>query len=361
MLVQDQILQFLKTTGPTLPTKVAKIIQSEVLIASAHLADLVSQGKAKLSHLKIGGSPLYYLPGQEDQLYSFAPGNLNPKDLAVLEELRVNKILRETALELLPRVALRELKDFAIPLTVRFQDQSELFWKWYLASDEETNQLISQMLTTLPKSSPVEEVSSRPEIEKVTGKNVLSTIRASHLQEREKTIETSVKEPATPRKEASSSKKKRIKNLKQEEVLVELSPEKKEKQKKLEEEKEGENNVTIPEKAEKQEFLSSITLFLKELEITVEESAPVRKNAEINLLITVPSVVGKVKYFCKAKRKGRCDEKELSAAFMEAQMKKLPLLFLYTGMLTRKAQEMIDAGAFENAVVRRLDTNGITI
>ena len=137
MFVQDQILHFLRATGPTLPAKVAKNIKTEILIASAHLSDLASQGKIKISSLKIGGSPLYYLPGQESQLYNFAAGNLNPKDVQVLERLKEQKVLREKDLDLLAKVALRSLKDFAIPLQVRSQQNSELFWKWHLLSTEE--------------------------------------------------------------------------------------------------------------------------------------------------------------------------------------------------------------------------------
>ena len=92
MLDQDKILNFLKVTGPTLPTKVAKNINTDILLASAHLSDLSSQGKVKISKLKIGGSPLYYLPGDESQLYNFASGNINPKDLLVLDELKEKKI-----------------------------------------------------------------------------------------------------------------------------------------------------------------------------------------------------------------------------------------------------------------------------
>jgi len=36
-------------------------------------------------------------------------------------------------------------------------------------------------------------------------------------------------------------------------------------------------------------------------------------------------------------------------------MKKLPLLFLYTDELNKKAQEMMDSGAFENIVVRKVE------
>ena len=80
-----------------------------------------------------------------------------------------------------------------------------------------------------------------------------------------------------------------------------------------------------------------------------------RKNAEALFVVKVPSVVGKMTYICRAKRKNICDEKDISSAYMEAQMKKMPLLFLYTGELSKKAKEMIDAGAFENAVVKKVE------
>ena len=80
-----------------------------------------------------------------------------------------------------------------------------------------------------------------------------------------------------------------------------------------------------------------------------------RKNAEMNFLVKVPSVVGEIIYFCKAKQKNRCDEKDLSAAYMEAQTKKLPLLFLYTKEMNKKAQEMLESDAFENAIIKKIE------
>ncbi len=49
MTDQDKILQFLRFSGPTLPGKVAKNLQTDTLLASAHLADLVSQRKVRVS------------------------------------------------------------------------------------------------------------------------------------------------------------------------------------------------------------------------------------------------------------------------------------------------------------------------
>src|SRR3989344_2913667 len=142
---QEKILYFLKVVGPTIPSKVAKNINTEILLASAHLSDLVAQGKVRISNLKIGGG---------SQLYHFAAGNLNPKDYQVLEVLRQQKILRENSLDLLSKVALRSLKDFAVPLQVTVGGNRELFWRWHLLSDEEASASIRQMLMVREQTAP---------------------------------------------------------------------------------------------------------------------------------------------------------------------------------------------------------------
>ena len=128
MRVEDKILSYLNVNGPSLTIRIAKNIGEENIIASAFLSELASRKKIKISHLKIGTSPLYYLPGQEKDLVNFS-SEVNPKDREVLEKLQNTKLLRESELELLEKVGLRSLKDFAIPLHVQFAGKKELFWK----------------------------------------------------------------------------------------------------------------------------------------------------------------------------------------------------------------------------------------
>jgi len=103
------------------------------------------------------------------------------------------------------------------------------------------------------------------------------------------------------------------------------------------------------------EFFPQIEHFFNKLEVKIEQKETLRKNAEMNFILRVPSVVGDITYFSKAKSKTRCDEKDLSAAYMEAQAKKLPLLFLYTNELNKKSLEMLDSGVFENVVVKKIE------
>ncbi len=337
MTDQERIMTFIRAVGPTIPSKVAKQINTQILLASAHLSDLSAQGKVKISSLKVGGTPLYYLPGQESQLYGFAAGNLNPKDFQVLELLRDRKVLREKDLDLLSKVALRNLKDFAMPMQVTTQDRTELFWRWHTLSDEELKIRIAEVVNAAFPAPP------QPVME---------------VQPPEEEIKPVIPEPlpiaAVP--EVKSEVKAEIKQeIKEEEIFTPVEV-KDEKQKTLtsplvEKKKPGRKKAPITN----DEFLPILEQFCDRLKISIEQREVLRKNTEINLVVKVPSVVGKMTYFCKAKNKTRYDEKDLSSAYVEAQMKKLPLLFLYNTEFNKKAQEMLGSGAFENVVVKKIE------
>ena len=74
---RDKILAFIAQKD-VLPVQIGKEISMNILMSSAHLAELTDNKKLKISTLKIGGSPMYYLPGQEAMLEKFAV-NLNEK------------------------------------------------------------------------------------------------------------------------------------------------------------------------------------------------------------------------------------------------------------------------------------------
>ncbi len=392
MDAHDQILLFLKATGPTIPSKVAKTIGSTILIASAHLSDLTSRDKIRISYLKVGGSPLYFLQGQEDQLFQFAKDNLNAKDYEVLENLKGQRVLRENELGLLSKVALRQLKDFAIPLQVRSPAGAEFFWKWHLLPAQEASAIIGDILkpkveekveeiVELPKEEVVPEVVAEsvveenvveeikevpiteefkveleveegPEIEEQSKKVSSSSAKAKEYKPEEKVEpvvveETTVEEPVP---EVEEVKEPEVPEVHVEEVVVEEKSEPVKEEKWIDKPKTRGRKSTI-----RDEFLPAIETFLKTLNIKIDKKETIRKNKEMNLVLSVPSIVGEMTYFCKAKSKARCDEKDLSTAYMEAQIKKLPLLFLYTKDLNKKAQEMLESDAFQNALVKKIE------
>ena len=66
--LKDIVFEFVKKNGPVLPVQVSKNINTNILLASAILSGLVSEKKVFLTHQNIGGSPLYYVKGQESKL-----------------------------------------------------------------------------------------------------------------------------------------------------------------------------------------------------------------------------------------------------------------------------------------------------
>ena len=79
--------------------------------------------------------------------------------------------------------------------------------------------------------------------------------------------------------------------------------------------------------------------FLVDNQIDVLDQKILRKNKEINYIVGINTVVGKGVFFLKYKNKGKINEADLSLAMHEAG--KLPLIFLSTGELNKKARELL--------------------
>ena len=76
---------------------------------------------------------------------------------------------------------------------------------------------------------------------------------------------------------------------------------------------------------------------MHDFSIVVEES--VRKNREHSYVARIPSQIGKLDFYVKIKNKKVITPTDLSLAYSEGQLKKLPVLFISNGVLTKKAQE----------------------
>jgi len=325
--MRDKVISIVKSQGPLLPALVAKAIGSNILMASAYLSELVANRIIKISTIKVGGSPLYYAPGQEAGLQNFSD-NLNEKERRTYELLKERKILADATSEPLVRVALRELKDFAVPLKVNNNGRVEIFWKWYLTPNEEIEGPIRKILDSgelAVKQQKTETVQAEQEV-----KQAKPEVRQeSQVVERSQEIS---------KKEYQVVEKAAIK----EEIKTEI-PEKEDiaKDKPKEVVKTGAKREKRSLK--KDEFLEVLEKFFEKNKIEIVESTVLRKNSEIDFIIEMASPVGKLRYYCKAKNKKRVSDSDLSNAFVRGQMKKLPVLFLSNGELSKKAIELIDS------------------
>ncbi|MCK4647770.1 hypothetical protein KAT24_02475, partial [Candidatus Pacearchaeota archaeon] len=128
--IKEKIIFVLKQRGPSLPVHIAKGTGLSILFASAFLSELLSERKIKMSHMKVGSSPIYYISGQEAQLENFAH-YLNNKEKETFTLLQNKKILRDSEQHPAVRVALRSIKDFAMP----FKKEEKIFWRYYLTPE----------------------------------------------------------------------------------------------------------------------------------------------------------------------------------------------------------------------------------
>jgi len=289
----EKILQLIKLKGPLLPVHIVREIGWNTILIGAALSDLSSKNLIKISHTKIGGSPVYYVSGQEyklQNLYKY----LHEKEKKAYDLLKQKRVLRDKTLDPVNRVALRNIKDFAKALEVVIKDNREIFWKWYLTSNAEAEVIIRDILSKeLPRKI----------------KEEVKKIKKPELKRAEKQEIAEEQEKLEPRKK---------------ELIEETSP-----------------------------FLNKIKDYFAKNKIEILEQKIIRKTSEAEFIIKVPSSIGNVRYYCKARSKKRFNDSDLSNAYVQGEIKKLPVLFLITGELTKKAQNLLEE-QFKNLTVKRI-------
>ncbi|MDP7179702.1 MAG: hypothetical protein QF824_00330 [Candidatus Woesearchaeota archaeon] len=418
MDVKETINQLMQEKGPVLPIQVAKAIESNTLMASAHLSELSARKKVKISSLKIGSSPLYYLPGHESKLEDFS-SNLHEKEQKAFELLKENKILQDSVQEPVIRAALRQIKDFAVPLQVNFKGQAEIFWKFHSLSSEEAETTIkskinptkgskeSEKQKTLPKKEikkeetklssenekglgkpkdsqrPVEKIeeekpssenekelasptsSQRPEPQKVKEltketiqeqlKREIQLQKPQELVSQKETKQETQPEPKQEEVKQETPKVESQQEVRQEpppatplsETKQELSQEKKPQQETNQEsgplKKESfKDKIKRIIKPKPDLFFNQTKEYFEKNNIEIIENQVIRKNSEIDFVVKVPSPVGALTYFCKAKNKKKISDGDLSTTFIQSRSRNLPSLFVTTGELTKRAKDMLE-------------------
>jgi hypothetical protein len=284
----DAILKFISSKGPSLPIQISKHVGKNLLLSSAMLSELSSKKKLKVSTLKVGSSPLYYVSGQEFQLQKYAD-NLGEKEKIAYDLLMSKKVLRDTDLMPIMRLCMRNIKDFAHQLNVTIKDTKEVFWKWYLTNDTEAERLIKDILG-LTIVAPVEE-RIVPVVESEKTEFVEKKIRSKKVEVVQQKI---IKKRAVKKKKELSSN-----------------------------------------------FLTYVHNYFKANEIKVTEQIMQRKDKEYDFVIEVTNSLGVMTCYCKAVNKKRIDERDLSLSMVQGQLKRLPTIFITFGIPTKRAKEML--------------------
>ena len=285
---RNEVLDIVRTKGPIQPSHVATTVNTNILFASAILSELVQNKAVKITYVKRGGSPFYYVSGQEHKLMDLAEF-LKGKVKEAYDLLSSELIIRDRDSLPWQRVAFRELKDFAVALPVNYKGEQEIFWKWYLTSNDEAKPLIKKILMgekAVPKGVGKEEIVQQQLVEK----------------EIPEVVEKPVVVPST----------------------------------------------------KTDDFIQLIEDYISSKEMYTISQNVVRKGREFNYIVDVPSNLGKLRYFVKFKNKKKITDTDLTSALDEAGKNKLPVLFLTTGELNKKAQKFIDENISGQLVFKKI-------
>jgi hypothetical protein len=324
--INDTVLEFIKANGPILPSELGKHLQREILISSAILSDLVARKVICISKAKIGGSPVYYLRGQEDRLERLY-SHLNEKDRGTYDMIKEQMVMEDSLQDPLTRVSLRTIKDFAFP----FIFEERQFWRWHLLPESEAFSIAKGEKKPAPIAQPKRE--TKPE-EKPAAP-IFSAKVEKHEPSVASSIETAIKTNARLSPVYVKPKKTRQAKLR--------APES----------KEAEEQKKQPAKKPEDEFFSQAEQFFSKSGIEITERIEAARKSEYDFIVRIPSNVGALDYFCRARKKASVNEDDLSSAYVQAQIRKLPCLFITTGKMTRRASEML-ARDFRNMAVRNI-------
>jgi hypothetical protein len=147
--IKENIIEFLNSKGPSLPVHISQAVGLNSLFTSAFLSELFSEKRLKMSNLRVGSSPVYFLSNQEQDLEKFS-NHLKSKEKEAFLRIKEKRVLIDSEQEPAIRVALRAIKDFAIP----FEKNGELFWRYFLSSEEiEPEKKSLEKLETIPLNS----------------------------------------------------------------------------------------------------------------------------------------------------------------------------------------------------------------
>jgi hypothetical protein len=198
--IKEKIITFLKNNGPSLPIQISKEIQMDSLFSSAFLSELLSEHKIKISKMKVGTSPIYYLQETQNQLEKYSE-HLNFKEKEAHNLLKENKFLiNEQQLPAI-RVALASIPDFA----KSFESNNKLIWRYFTTSQED------YLKKEIKKTTEKETVQNKNKLQ--IPQSMISEIKKNFSKEKEEIIKISPK-PKIEKKKTTRKKPNQKKNEK---------------------------------------------------------------------------------------------------------------------------------------------------
>jgi len=385
---REDVLDLLKQRGPIVPTDLRKNLQADTFLIGAVLSELSSRGLVKVTSIKKGGSPFYYLPGQEEFLESLTV-YLHEKDQNTVDWLKGNGVARDDELEMFKRVSLRKVKDYAKPLKARTKEGQEiLFWRYYRVQEQDAVQIlrdqqakirndavdaenknfanITSTNENVEKSKQVQdkvENNTNPEIKIVPSEreNIkeTSSVASENIKIEVNDTDSSINNQSSTNssvKELSDEnvhKETQMRFVSNDDATVQKVADISNREKAMDASLNVGLNVFEPE-FDKTEFYEKLVEYFVSKSIKVVEQEEIGKAKEYKFLLKVPSAVGEILMSCRGKDKKKLNETDIAGALLEAKMLDVSCLFLTNGVFTKKAQKLIDT-QYTGLVVKNMN------
>lgn len=285
---KEKILEIVKQ-GPTIPSKIVKAVGGDTMLIGAILSTMIGTGEVKYSALKVGGSPVYYVPEQETKLEEFIQ-YLNDKDQKIARLLKEKSILQDSKQDPLTKFSLKTIKDFAKP----FEVNKELFYRYFLINREDAEKLAADILND--QEVPTHEV--------MTDSDSTATDKAIAVHQAVTPETIDIKDALKPERHPVAQK----------------------------------NAEHKKESPEKRDFFEAIKEHIHKLGLDIVGKEKIKKTEYALILKNHDS---NEYHYCVAKDKKTINEGDLSTAFVFSHQKKMPCIFLMTGKLTKKAESML--------------------
>src|SRR3989338_3086976 len=354
---KDKILGFIETNGQSLPIHVSKYLKIDSMLSSAFLADLLSDKQIKISNMRVGNSPIYYLRGQEFQLEKFS-NFLGGKEREVFHLLKDKKVLRDDRMLPATRVALRAIKDFSFS----FDYNGVLFWRFIQVNEQEAAELIEGGNVEFSQIPQRAHILTQKEIVKQEAVIQLEAIHTPEPKIKEKEIEEKIEEnlEEKPVEEEIEDKKeekgkieldifdKKSKETSNIENLDNLKDIEDVKTQLLDEIKRQAGHLVgkITKKGKeknKSVFEEGIESFFEEQDIEVIREIKFKKKDGSGIVrISDASESRGKEYLCIIRDKKTISETDIMTALKSGQKARMPVVFVSGGELNKKAEEWIE-------------------
>jgi hypothetical protein len=296
----------------------------------------------RVSSIKVGASPLYYVPDNESKLEDYID-HLNDKDRKVFKLLKEEKVLQDSEQDPLTRVSLRTIKDFAKSFEILHQGQKLLFWRFYDLHLNEAESLAKSIVKkiSIEQPKPEHEIESRSESRQELRQEPRSEERRVELghsvvAETRQAVEIHSERHAEAHAEVRDA-------LEEHRSAVQEQDD--EHHEKLTKSKSHQPKTSkIPKVLKPQvskveyNFFELILNHVASMKLDVISKEKIKKS-EYDLILKNHDTNEYI--YCKAKDKSVVSESDLAPALIFAQHKRMPCLFMTTGELTKKAELML--------------------